>query len=138
MPGAAAPPGPSVSVSSSRPAAELTLIQATPSPHGGGMPAARGDSAAASPGYGAYMGTIPDMTPQEFGVRITGVRENSPAEKAGLKAGDILVELGGTEIADLYAYTYALRAHKPGDEVTVVVLREGERVSVKTVLGRRE
>ena len=80
---------------------------------------------------------FPDMTPQEFGVRITGVREESPAEKAGLKAGDVLVELGGKEISDLYAYTYALREHKPGDEVTVVVLRDGERLSFQAVLGLR-
>jgi hypothetical protein len=127
-----------VAGSAARTPAQLTLVEAPPATQGGGMPAARGDSSAAGPGYGAYMGTIPDMTPQEFGVRITGVRENSPAEKAGLKAGDILVELGGTEIADLYAYTYALRAHRPGDEVTVVVVRDGQRVRVQTVLGRRE
>ena len=83
------------------------------------------------------MGTIPDMTPQDFGVRITGVREDSPAEKAGLRAGDTIVELGGKEITDLYAYTYVLRDHKPGDEVTVVVLRNGERLSLKAVLGSR-
>jgi S1-C subfamily serine protease len=95
------------------------------------------EDAPAMPGYGAYMGTIPDMTPQDFGVRITGVREESPAQKAGLQAGDILVELGSKEISDLYAYTYALREHKPGDEVTVVVLRDGERMSFKAVLGQR-
>jgi S1-C subfamily serine protease len=93
--------------------------------------------APASPGYGAYMGTIPDMTPQEFGVRITGVREESPAEKAGLQGGDTIVEFGGKEITDLYAYTYVLRELKPGDEVTVVVIRDGERLSFKAVLGSR-
>jgi S1-C subfamily serine protease len=77
------------------------------------------------------------MTPQDFGVRITGTRAGSPADKAGMKEGDIIVEFGGTEISDLYAYTYALRDRKPGDEVTVVVLRDGERVSLTVVLGRR-
>ena len=95
------------------------------------------DAPSSGPGYGAYMGTIPDMTPQETGVRITGVREESPAEKAGLQGGDVIVELGGREITDLYAYTYALREHKPGDEVVVVVLRDGERLSFKAVLGSR-
>jgi hypothetical protein len=113
----------------------VTLVEGAGDPHGGGMPADQ--DAAASPGYGAYMGTIPDMTPQEFGVRITGVREESPAEKAGLQAGDTIVEFGGKEITDLYAYTYALREHKPGDEVTVVVLRGGERISLTAVLGSR-
>jgi len=113
----------------------VTLVEGAGDPHGGGMPADQ--DAPASPGYGAYMGTIPDMTPQDLGVRITGVRENSPAEKAGLRAGDTIVELGGKEITDLYAYTYVLRDHKPGDEVTVVVLRDGERLSLKAVLGSR-
>ncbi len=115
----------------------MTLVEGAGSPHGGGMPT---DSAAPSspgPGYGAYMGTIPDMTPQETGVRITGVREESPAEKGGLKGGDVIVEFGGREITDLYAYTYALRDHKPGDEVVVVVLRDGERISLSVVLGSR-
>ena len=113
----------------------VTLVEGAGNPHGGGMPV--DPDAPASPGYGAYMGTIPDMTPQDFGVRITGVREESPAEKAGLAAGDTIVEFGGKEITDLYAYTYALREHKPGDEVTVVVLRDGERLSLKAVLGSR-
>ena len=82
------------------------------------------------------MGTIPDMTPRDFGVRIAGVREGSAAEKAGLQGGDILVEFAGTEITDLYAYTYALREQKPGDEVEVVVIRDGERLRVKAVLGQ--
>jgi len=106
-------------------------------PHGGGMPAADQDAAPPSRGYGAYFGTIPDMTPQDFGVRITGVREESPAARAGLQGGDVIVELGGKEITDLYAYTYALQEHKPGDEVVVVVLREGERLSLTAVLGQR-
>lgn len=121
--------------SADHPPRELTPVQAPPPAPGGTSPATQ--EAPSTPGYGAYMGTIPDMTPQPFGVRITGVRENSPAEKAGLRAGDILVELGGTEIADLYAYTYALRSHKPGDEVTVVVLRNGERLTFKARLGVR-
>jgi len=77
------------------------------------------------------------MTPQDFGVRITGVREESPAARAGLQGGDVIVELGGKEISDLYAYTYALQEHKPGDEVVVVVLRKGERLSLTAVLGQR-
>ncbi len=113
----------------------VTFVEGAGNPHAGGMPA---DQAAPSgPGYGAYMGTIPDMTPQDFGVRITGVREESPAERAGLRGGDVIVELGGKEITDLYAYTYALREHKPGDEVQVVVVRAGERLTFTAVLGSR-
>ncbi len=92
----------------------------------------------ASRGYGPYLGTVPDMTPGDAeGVRLTGVREASPAALAGLRAGDVIVEFAGTPVTDLYAYTYALREHRPGDEVEIVVLRDGERVSLTAVLGRR-
>jgi len=101
------------------------------------MAAAPEEGSRPSRGYGAYMGTIPDMTPQDFGVRITGVREDSPAERAGLQSGDVIVQFGDREVTDLYAYTYALREHKPGDEVTVVVLRNGERLSFTAVLSQR-
>ena len=106
--------------------------------HGAMAAAADEEGGPPSRGYGAYMGTIPDMTPQDFGVRVTGVREGSPAEKAGILGGDVLVEFGGHEITDLYAYTYALREFQPGDEVMVVVIREGERMSFTAVLSSRE
>ena len=60
------------------------------------------------------------MTPSDFGVRLTGVREGSPAQDAGLRKGDVIVLFAGKEITDLYAYTYALRDQKPGDEVEIV------------------
>jgi aminopeptidase YwaD len=90
-----------------------------------------------SRGYGPYLGTIPDMTPRDFGLRLTGVREGSPAEKAGLQAGDVVVEFDGKPIADIYAYTYALRDKKPGDVVKIVVERDGKRVTVNAVLQER-
>ena len=100
-------------------------------------PAQDAPAEAAVSGYGPYLGTIPDMSMAEGGVRLTGVREASPAAVAGLQAGDVIVGFAGREVADLYEYTYALRAHAPGDRVEVVVLREGERVTLSVVLGRR-
>jgi membrane-associated protease RseP (regulator of RpoE activity) len=94
-------------------------------------------ASSSSSGYGPYLGTIPDMSPRDFGLRLTGVREGSPAEEAGLRAGDVVVEFDGREIADIYAYTYALRDREPGDEVTIVVERDGVRVSVTAVLAER-
>ncbi len=86
----------------------------------------------------AYLGSIPDMGASDVtGVRLTGVRAGSPADKAGLKAGDVIVEFAGKPVKDLYAYTDALYAQQPGDVVTVVVLRDAERVEVKVTLGRR-
>jgi hypothetical protein len=88
-----------------------------------------------SSGYGPYLGTIPDMTPRDFGLRLTGVREGSPAAAAGLRPGDVVVEFDGKPVTDIYAYTYALQARAPGDEVVIVVERGGERVSVTATLG---
>jgi S1-C subfamily serine protease len=89
----------------------------------------------ASRGYGPYLGTIPDMSPRDFGLRLTGVREGSPADRAGLQAGDVVVEFDGKPIADIYAYTYALREKAPGDSVVIVVERDGTTVRVVAVLG---
>ena len=94
-------------------------------------------SSSSSGGYGPYLGTIPDMTPRDFGLRLTGVREGSPAAIAGLQAGDVVVEFDGNPIADIYAYTYALQDKSVGDAVTIVVEREGERVTVTAVLAER-
>jgi S1-C subfamily serine protease len=66
------------------------------------------------------------------------VREGSPAGKAGLKAGDIMTEFDGKPIQNLYDFTYALRARKPGDEVKVKVTRDGKPLEVTVVLTRRE
>jgi aminopeptidase YwaD len=105
-----------------------TIVQQQPQPVTG---------SSSSGGYGPYLGTIPDMTPRDFGLRLTGVREGSPAAKAGLQPGDVVVEFDGNPIADIYAYTYALQDKQVGDEVTIVVERDGERVTVKAVLEER-
>ena len=96
-----------------------------------------GQTSSSTSGYGPYLGSIPDMTPRDFGLRLTGVREGSPADEAGLRGGDVVVEFDGNEITDIYAYTYALQARSPGDEVSIVVERDGERVTVTAVLGER-
>ena len=78
----------------------------------------------------AYLGTIPDYTTEGTGVKISGVRAGGPADKAGLKGGDIIVEFGGQQIANIYDYTYALDAVKIGAPVEVVVLRDGKRMQL--------
>jgi hypothetical protein len=99
--------------------------------------AASSQSSSSGGGYGPYLGTIPDMTPRDFGLRLTGVREGSPAAIAGLEPGDVVVEFDGNPIADIYAYTYALQAKQAGDDVVIVVERNGERISVTATLGTR-
>ena len=93
-----------------------------------------------SRGYGAYLGTVPDygsMEAAEGGVLLADVRAGSPAAHAGIRGGDRLVGLAGTKVANLYDMTYALQDHKPGDAVDVVVMRGGERVTLRAVLGER-
>jgi len=88
-------------------------------------------------GYGAYLGTIPDFSQTEGGVKFSGVREGSPAEKAGLGEGDVLVKFDDVKIDNLYDYTFALRSRKPGQTVRLTILRKGVPVEVTAALGRR-
>ncbi|HET7631306.1 MAG TPA: M28 family peptidase [Gemmatimonadaceae bacterium] len=95
-------------------------------------------AATSSDDNGVYLGSVPDMAAGDIqGERITGVTPGSPADKAGLKAGDVVVEFGGVKVTDLESYAQAMYAHKPGDVVTVVVLRDGKRRSFSVTLGRR-
>jgi acetylornithine deacetylase/succinyl-diaminopimelate desuccinylase-like protein len=90
-----------------------------------------------SPGYGAYLGTVPDMTGTPGGVRLVGVRAGSPAEKAGLRGDDIITRIGSTETPDLQAMTDALRSHKPGEIVEIVVRRGATVTTLRATLGAR-
>jgi Tol biopolymer transport system component len=81
----------------------------------------------------AYIGTIPDYGTEVKGVKITGVRAGSPAEKGGLKGGDVIVGFGPAKIANIYDYTYALDAVKIGQRVDVRVIRGGSEVSLQVV-----
>lgn len=100
--------------------------------------AAAGPTAASRQTSGVYLGSIPDMGAADVvGMRITGVRAESPAEKGGLRAGDVIVEFGGKPVKDIYEYTDALNSFKPGDVVAVIVVREGQRVTLQITLGRR-
>lgn len=78
----------------------------------------------------AYLGTIPDYTTEGTGVKLSGVRAGGPADRAGFKGGDVIVEFGGQQITNIYDYTYALDAVEIGEPVEVVVLRDGERVKL--------
>lgn len=88
-------------------------------------------------GYGSYLGTVPDFAPVPRGVRLSAVTAGSPADRAGLRGGDVIVGFEGDSIADLYALTDALRSHPPGDTVRVTVLREGRERTFTAVLGSR-
>ena len=90
-------------------------------------------------GYGAYLGTIPDFGERsEPGVLLTGVRAGSPAERAGIGAGDVVLQVGGRRILNLQDLTYALRSFRPGDSVEVVWSHGSERRTAAVVLGERK
>ena len=72
-----------------------------------------------------YIGSIPDYTTEISGVKLAGVRGNSPADRGGLKTGDIVVEFAGQKITNIYDYTYALDSAKIGQPVKVVIQRDG-------------
>jgi hypothetical protein len=94
--------------------------------------------AASSTGSQVYLGSVPDMSAGTVpGLKLTGVRAESPAEKGGLKAGDIIIEFGGAKVTDLQSYSDALYAHKPGDQVKVVFLRDGKQMETTITLGTR-
>ena len=89
-------------------------------------------------GYGPYFGSVPDFRDDIKGVMFSDVLPDSPAAKAGLKGGDILVQFDGKPIANLNEYAFALRTKKPGDVVAVVVKRNGADVKADVTLEERK
>jgi hypothetical protein len=89
-------------------------------------------------GYGPYFGSIPDFGQTENGVKFSDVKAGSPAAKAGLKAGDVLIQFGDKPIKNLYDFTDALRRSKVGDVVPVTVLRDGKELKVDVKLEQRK
>jgi hypothetical protein len=89
-------------------------------------------------GYGPYFGSIPDFGQVENGVKFSDVKPGSPAAKAGLRAGDVLIQFGELPIKNLYDFTDALRRSKVGDVVAVKVLRDGQPVSASVKLEQRK
>jgi hypothetical protein len=77
----------------------------------------------------AFTGTIPDYATEVEGLLLSGVIEGGPADEAGLQAGDVIVELAGQTITNIYDYTFALDVVKVDEPVEVVYLRDGERVT---------
>jgi hypothetical protein len=91
----------------------------------------RGQSSGRSTGFRVYLGTVPNYAESNDGMLLDAVRDDSPASKAGLKAGDKIVKLAGREIKSVYDYTYALGEMKPDQEYEVEVARGGEMLKMK-------
>jgi aminopeptidase YwaD len=92
---------------------------------------AKSESQGRSTGFRVYLGTIPNYADSNDGLKLDGVRDDSPAAKAGLKAGDKIVKMAGREVKNVYDYTYTLGEMKAGQEYEVEVMRGSERLTLK-------
>ena len=86
----------------------------------------------------AYTGTIPDYTHEVEGLLLGGVVGDGPADRAGLRKGDIIIEFGGRKITNIYDYTFALDVARAGEPLKVVFLREGQPLEVTIVPASRK
>jgi aminopeptidase YwaD len=99
---------------------------------------AKSESTGRSTGFRVYLGTIPNYADSSDGLLLDGVREDSPAARAGIKAGDRIVKLAGRDVHNVYDYTYALGEMKAGQEYEVELLRGGERLKLKLTPAARK
>ncbi len=100
----------------------------TPAPIGGGAP---------SGGRRVSLGTLPDFTFPGPGVRVSQVIPGSPAERAGIVANDLIVEINGLKVADLRSYAEILRSLAPGDNIRILVRRGEDELTLQaTVIAR--
>jgi S1-C subfamily serine protease len=83
------------------------------------------------------VGTMPDFAFPGPGVKVAAVTPGSPADKAGLKEGDVLLRLDGREIENLQAYSTMLRELSPGQAVKFVVGRGGAEIEVAVTVTER-
>ncbi|MDA1049926.1 MAG: M20/M25/M40 family metallo-hydrolase [Planctomycetota bacterium] len=81
-----------------------------------------------------YLGTIPDFGRDVEGYALMGTTKDSPADRAGIKAGDVIVKFGDSKIAGLEDIDGALRKFKAGDKVPVIILRDGKEMEVSVTL----
>jgi Zn-dependent M28 family amino/carboxypeptidase len=89
-------------------------------------------------GIRVFTGTIPDYATNVKGLLLGGVIGGGPAEQAGLQKGDVIVEIAGQSIANIYDYTYALELLKVGEPVKILYLRGTERRETTLTPGARK
>lgn len=92
----------------------------------------------ASGGFRVYLGTAPDYSAKVEGVALSGVREGSPAEKGGIRAGDILVSFDGKSMRSVEEYTSLLGGARPGRPVRIGLMRAGQRLEVLVTPAARD
>jgi hypothetical protein len=87
-----------------------------------------------SGGTRPYFGSVPDYSEEGPGLRLQGVTPDGPAARGGLKAGDVIIQLGASRIGTIVDFDSALRKHKAGDKVKVVVKRDGAEKTLEVTL----
>lgn len=95
-------------------------------------------NAGRSGGFRVYLGTIPNYADTNDGLLLDGVRDDSPASKAGLLPGDRIVKIAGREVKNVYDYTYALGEMKAGETYDIEVMRGGQRLTLKLTPAARK
>ena len=83
------------------------------------------------------LGIVPDYTSREGGVRVDGVLNGRPAEKAGITRGDIIIQLGNCKIQSMQSYMEALDKFAPEEKTTVTILRNGKNIILPIVLSKK-
>jgi membrane-associated protease RseP (regulator of RpoE activity) len=114
----------------------IKMAQQPRRPRAGGA-ASKASADPARSGSSVTMGSMPDYEYTAGGMKLAGVRDDGPAAKAGLKGGDIIVSFGGKSIGTIQDYMESTHGYKPGDQVEVVVKREGKDVKLKVTLEGR-
>ena len=114
---------------------QVTPNGGTSNGNGNGVPNGNGNGQTAAPI--AFLGVELESAPDNGGARISSVREDSPAADAGLKSGDVVTKIGDTAITDDDDLIRAIRAHDPGDDVTVTYTRDGNTAQAQVTLGDR-
>jgi hypothetical protein len=84
--------------------------------------------------YRVRIGIMPSFADEGEGLGVDGVSEGGPAQAAGIQAGDVIIQEGGTQVRNIYDHMAALRKYKPGDEIEVTVLRDGQKLTFKVKL----
>ena len=80
-----------------------------------------------------YLGTIPDYASEIKGLKLTGVSSSGPADLAGIKGGDVIVELGGQKIENIYDYTYAIDSLSVDKPTQIKIIRGEERLELEII-----
>jgi S1-C subfamily serine protease len=116
-----------------RPEPLTNTIKPPPTPAPGASPA----PPAAAAGRRVSFGTVPDFAFPGPGVRVTGLVPDSPAAKAGIREGDVVLRVGDAPIANLQEFSNVLRTLAPGQTVKVILRRGAEDVQVAVTLAER-